>query len=244
MTDTATVDYKRQKPIFDPFNWRMSTTIVGCGGVGSHVGQHLANFGVGLNPDAKVLIYDHDHIEAHNPPNQAFLPRQVGMLKVAAMSELYRAQCGVSIEANAVKIRGKIDLSGVVFLCLDSMRDRKLILEECVWGNPNIKLVIETRMDAYLAKVFTMDPNNPAHHRIWNKWFGYSDSETENIGSCDGHLSIGTKTDMTAILAVEQFLAFASCGSVEPLANQLEFMTNPWTFRARYWSKLQLDDGE
>ncbi len=241
MSNTNEVSYKRHQSIFNPNHWTTPVTVIGVGGVGSHVAYHLAKLGVGRNPLATVMVYDDDYIEVHNPPNQAFQPRQVGQLKVKAVEELYLESSGVAITTHAARVEAAIDVRGILFLCLDTMHDRDLILDAIVWENPHLSMVVETRMDAELVKVLTMDPCNPAHRRIWKKWYYTPDSETENMGGCDGHLSIGTKTDMTAIFAVEQLIAYAQHGSVEPLPNELSLTTSPWVFRARHWNTMALD---
>ena len=236
-------DIKRHRALFDTEAYAIPLHVVGVGGVGSHLLYNCGHMGVGQNPNCVVSIYDDDVVEAHNPPSQSFESRHVGQLKVAALSEQYGSWSnGVIIKPHPIKVRDNVAFSGVVCLCLDSMEDRKHILDNLIWGNPDVQMVIETRMDATLAKVHVMNPMDPRHRKIWDTYYWYSDNETENGLGCDGHLSIVTATGLTGILAAEQLKLFASLGSAREMPNEVSVNMRNWSTVVRHWSTLVLDD--
>ena len=78
------MNFWRQLDVFDPESFERTVHVVGCGAIGSHVIDTLINTGI-----TRIVVYDFDDVEEHNIPNQAFLPEQVGMPKVAALSLIH-----------------------------------------------------------------------------------------------------------------------------------------------------------
>lgn len=210
--------------------------LVGCGGVGSSVGMMLAKMQVGK---AGMHLYDDDTIEAHNPPNQAYERHHIGQPKVVALAEQIAVWSDgqVATTPHQVRVRERIPLKGVAFLCLDDMDDRLVNMESSVFGNEQLDLVVETRMDARFAYASIFDPKVPAHCTLWREGW-YPSSATESMAGCGGHLSVITAVMQTAVLAVQGALNFYDEAS---RMNHLELNLQTWKLKARRWP-MTLDE--
>lgn len=207
--------------------------LIGCGGVGSHVAMMLAKIQVG---EAGMHLYDHDTIEAHNPPNQAYERHHIGREKVQALAEqiVTWSDEQVAVTPQVVRVKERLPLSGVVFLCLDTMEDRKLIMEDSIFGNEHLDLVVETRMDARFAYASIFDPKVHAHCTLWREGW-YPSSAAESMVGCGGHLSVITAVTQTAILAVQGAMNYYD----EDLRmNHLELNLQSWKMKARRWPTM------
>lgn len=209
------LDTKRHDDLFDKTAFDLPVHIIGTGGVGSHVAYELAKLGVGTNDSAHVRFYDGDIIEAHNIANQAYDLEHIDGPKVIALADQFmKWSGGIAAAPLHGYITGQIELQGIVFLCLDSMQARKDICQGSLWRNKDVSLVVDPRMDADSAVVFTIDPNNEDHIEFWeDRWF--PDDEAQNQAGCGGHLSVITTVTITAALAVHQLIAFAKKRSTE-----------------------------
>lgn len=212
--------------------------VVGVGGVGSHVVELLARMQLG---QPGITIYDGDSVETHNPPSQQFTRNHVGMLKVEALAQQARVWSDdqVSFAVSPQMVEHKTAFSGIVFLCLDSMQARRTIFSQSLFSNPDVKLVIETRMDATLAEVFLVDPCNAIHEEFW-KAYWFPDDKAENSVGCGGHYAIPTATSMTANLAVQQLINYFSEGGQDTTPNQLMLNLRTWKVTATLWPKEDL----
>lgn len=210
--------------------------LIGCGGVGSHVAMMLAKMQVG---EAGLHLYDHDFIEAHNPPNQAFERHHIGERKVFALENQIDVWSDdqVAVTPHLGQVNERVPLSGVVFLCLDSMEARKDIMESSVFGNEKLDLVVETRMDARFAYASIFDPKVSAHCTLWREGW-YPSSAAESMVGCGGHLSVITAVMQTAVLAVQGAMNFYDEAS---RMNHLELNLQTWRVKARQWP-MTLDE--
>lgn len=210
--------------------------LIGCGGVGSHVAMMLAKMQVGTG----LWLYDDDVIEPQNPPNQAFGPEHIGQPKVEALLSQVRGWSDGTLwcATHQSRITTLYTLSGIVFLCVDSMEARKTIMESSILGNPAISLVVETRMDAKLAMAFIFDPNQAVHQKLWKRSW-YPDAVTESIAGCGGHLSVITAVMQTAVVAVQG--AMNHFHAPTEAANHVQLNLETWKLTTRTWP-LSLDE--
>ena len=207
--------------------------VIGTGGVGSHVVELLTRMQL-ARPG--LYLYDGDVVEAHNPPNQQFTREHIGQSKVSALAKQAAVWSDdqVPLHANFGMVTEPLSLSGIVFLCLDSMAARRSICEQSLFKNSAVKLVIETRMDASLAEVWIFDPNNTVHEQCWlTYWF--PDSEAENEVGCGGHYAIPTATSMTANLAVQVLLNHFKEPQPSPTPNRLRLNLRDWRLDTKIW---------
>lgn len=199
------VDLKRHFGFIPRPLYQAPIHVIGAGGVGSAVVAMLARMQIGQH----VTIYDGDHVEAHNPPNQQFTRQHLGHNKATALAVQALEWCDEQVSYSAVPymVESAVPLQGHVFLCLDSMQARRDIMEHSVFNNPDVDVVVETRMDATMSQVFMFDPNCIAHQTIWQE-FWFPDNQAENQIGCSGPIAIPTATTITGGLAVQQLLNY------------------------------------
>lgn len=127
--------------------------IIGCGAVGSLVGETLARMGL-----TKITLYDFDTVEPHNIANQIFTEADLGKPKVTALSQRMLAINPDMEEDLRVQPAGYQTqrLSGYIFLCVDSIDLRRQIATEYK-GNPFIKAMFDFRMRLTDAQHFAAD---------------------------------------------------------------------------------------
>jgi hypothetical protein len=116
------------------------------------------------------------------------------------------------------------------------MEARKQISSSSLWGNTQVKLLIDTRMDAETAVCYAIDPNDQRHVEIWEeRWF--PDNQADNLAGCGGHLSVITAVTMTAAIAVQQFIAFARDIPPPERPNYVRLSLDTWELYTEYWDR-------
>ena len=152
-------------------------TIIGAGATGSFIALGLAKMGF-----TNINIYDFDNVEMHNLPNQAFDIEDIGVNKAMATQRNIMSATGNIIKAHNQKLEGGEMLSGVVFVLTDSMKSRKDIWMKSLKLNPAIKLVIETRMDLRIGRIYAINPNDMTQIKKYEETL-YDDTEAE-VSAC------------------------------------------------------------
>jgi len=189
----------RHQSVFNPDDFEgMSFLVVGAGAVGSSIALGLAKLGL-----TNITIMDDDVVESHNLPNQyVYGPEDVYVPKVEALTAkiemLTGTPAGAAGGSSSHLIRGREERYtggklryNVIFMCVDTMAARKLIVEEGLFINPSVKWLFDTRMDAYQAMSYGIDPLNTVQLDTYKETL-YDDSEVANErGNCGNVLSIG-----------------------------------------------------
>ena len=139
--------------------------------MGSLVGTMLAKLGI-----PKLTIYDADTVESHNIPMSAYWLTHVSRPKVEALSEIIRAESGMEVITHP-EMFDDSRLSGTVVVCVDTMKARKKIWSS-VHLNPNVDLLVDTRIAAELIEVFAVCPCDPDDIEFYEHFIGYSDKQT------------------------------------------------------------------
>ena len=170
-------DYSRQVNIFKPEEFKTPIHIIGAGATGSWVAFSLAKMGV-----ENITIYDFDEVGMHNLPNQMFGIREIDRNKAFAIRNIIKQMTGISIKARNTKLEGGEPLQGIVFVLTDTMKSRKDIFNRSIKNNPNINLMIETRMDLRGGRIYVIDPKNREQIKQYEETL-YSDEETE-VSAC------------------------------------------------------------
>jgi len=216
-----TYDTRRHDVIFDHKTFKDPIHIIGVGGIGGRVAELLIRFGCGLRNE--LHVWDGDTVAPHNPPNQVYGKNHVGMYKTEALAQLAKEWTGAQIHEHREFVDGHRPFKGVVFACLDSMRTRKAIWENCIKQHDQIVLFVETRMDATHILTHVIDPNNASHIEQWERYW-YPDEQADNlIGGCGGHIAIPTTVVRAASDAVWEMVRFHAIrnGDDDLLNNQL-----------------------
>lgn len=142
---------------------RGKITIVGVGGIGSHVAVALSKLGI-----PELTLIDPDIVELHNVPNQFFRLESVGLNKVDALAhdcDQYGASAVRSFKAkvgdNGFEAEeGNVPRPrGIVISALDSMEARNN-LWDTLKTNPLVELLIDARLGGENIVVYTANPFN------------------------------------------------------------------------------------
>lgn len=195
------IDYSRQYELFDPNSFNTPVHIIGVGAVGSWVTMYLAKLGV-----KNITVYDPDTVSLHNIPNQTYSIRDEGAEKVVALQDDINYFTGTEIRIHQYAVTGQQELSGIVIICVDSMKDRKLIWENCLKLRVAVKLVIECRMGMDLGRIYSIIPCTVKHIFSYEKSL-HTDDEAE-VSVCGSSQSIITTAAMVASIASRQVIDF------------------------------------
>ena len=118
----------------------------------------------------------------HNLPNQMFGLSDIDKNKALSIRNIIRRFTGFNIKARTQKVEGGQPLQGIVFMLTDTMKSRKDIYNMSIKNNPNIDLLIETRMDLRGGRIYAIDPKNRYMCKQYEGTF-YSDDEAE-VSAC------------------------------------------------------------
>lgn len=170
-------DYSRQVNIFNPEEFNTPVHIIGAGATGSWMAMTLAKMGV-----ENITIYDFDEVGEHNLPNQCFTLRDIGKNKALSIRNVINLFTGLKIRAKNEKIDGSTPMQGIVFVLTDTMKSRKDIYNRAIKNNPNIELLIETRMDLRGGRVYVINPSSKVQMKNYESTL-YGDDESE-VSAC------------------------------------------------------------
>ncbi|HSQ90199.1 ThiF family adenylyltransferase [Romboutsia sp.] len=171
-------NYSRQMNILDVEKEKNKPiNIIGAGATGSWIALGLAKMGF-----ENINIYDFDTVGEHNLPNQAFNIEDIDTNKAMAVQKNVMNATGNIVKAHNQKLQGGERLAGVVFVLTDSMKSRKDIWMKSLKLNPAIELVIETRMDLRVGRVYAINPNDMAQIKRYEETL-YDDAEAE-VSAC------------------------------------------------------------
>ena len=160
------VSFQRHNGFVSPEMLTDTLNIIGVGATGSNVALAAAKMGF-----TRFRIWDHDLVEAHNLPNQAYDIEHVGLPKVEALKNvLQRFNPEVTVEANQCYFTASehgSDLEGPLVLTVDTMKARKEITA-CFEGNFMIDTVIESRLGFDFGTVSIIDCTSSDAILEWN----------------------------------------------------------------------------
>ena len=229
------IDTTRHTKIFDSSIFSQPVHIIGCGGMGSRIAEGLVRMGVGMKA-SPIILYDGDAFESHNLANQLARGKDIGLAKVEAVkAQLLEINPKAHIKAMPMHVKGQWAMQGVVFICVDSMRTRRELMEDLILRVEEINCVIETRMDAEAGISHCFDPQHPKHIAAWKlHWF--SDNEQDSIQGCSGSVSIISAIYGTTMLALKQFEQYAGAGSAWPVQHRLYQNFKEIQYKAESWS--------
>lgn len=170
-------DFSRQANILNPEEFNRPIHIIGAGATGSWVAFTLAKMGL-----SNITVYDFDEVGMHNLPNQMFGLSDIDKNKALSIRNIIRRFTGFNIKARTQKVEGGQPLQGIVFVLTDTMKSRKDIYNMSIKNNPNVDLLIETRMDLRGGRIYAIDPKNRYMCKQYEGTF-YSDDEAE-VSAC------------------------------------------------------------
>lgn len=212
------VDFLRHSGWVEPSILNMPVCIIGVGALGSHVALMAAKMGF-----TKFIIWDHDKVEEHNLPNQAFDLNHVGLSKVEAMKDvLLRFNPEISIQAYD-RLFYKEDgflLSGLVVSAVDSIAARRLILETTLAAGLSALFEARLGFDFAVANIVNLD--NPGEAQNFISGLQKSDDEIP-----EGPCSLRICTTLVCIVAA--YLVHQMCHYAAVLRKGTEWTHAPST---------------
>lgn len=203
---TNQLDTIRHIELFDPHFFNTPVTVIGAGATGSWLVLSLARLGI-----TDITVWDFDVVESHNIPNQAFNLKSfdgdghVGVPKVKALWDMVFLATGTQINIKNEKYTNQ-RLTGIVFLMVDSMSERKRIWEESIKMKPSVKLLIEPRMGLDVGRVYNVVPTDLNHIREYEKTY-YSDDDAE-VSACGASVSVISSSLGVASWCTRQLINF------------------------------------
>ncbi|MCK4828643.1 ThiF family adenylyltransferase, partial [bacterium] len=145
--------FLRQLDIVPPEKLGFPIAVIGAGAIGSASVLTLAKMGC-----LDITVWDADDLEDLNIPNQLCKPSMVGMPKVQALAELVYELTEVQIKQVHRRYAGQ-NLKGVVIVTADNMTCRQNVWKRAKL-NRKIPLLIDARMGAEFARIYTIRPTN------------------------------------------------------------------------------------
>ena len=156
-------------------------------------------------------IYDFDELEMHNIPNQYYDTQDLGKPKVEALAEklklinpsiVVNAYNGKVLPKASEEGKGIDEMSGYVFLLVDSMKTRKE-LWEAVKKNKNIVHCWESRLGSDQARVYSLDMSVKNFDKYEQDF--YEDDNAE-VSACGTSITVLPIVLQTASLMMVQFI--------------------------------------
>ena len=145
------MNLNKHKDFFDPTISEQTIHIIGLGALGSNLAHLLVRLGF-----EDFVLYDFDDIADKNLTNQFYFNEQIGDLKATSLrNNLLKINPNLNISTEG-KYTNQ-NLYGFVFLCLDSIEERKRIVETNQF-NYNITLLTDIRLGLEEGQAFISEP--------------------------------------------------------------------------------------
>ena len=165
--------FLRQLDIVPPEKLGFPITVIGAGAIGSAAVLTLAKMGC-----SDITVWDADILENVNIPNQFCEPSMVGRPKVEALADLAYELTEVQIKKAHQRYMGQ-SLDGVVIVTADNMTCRQSVWKRTKL-NQKIPLLIDARMGAEFARIYTIHPTNIDEADFYKENL-YSNDEAERL---------------------------------------------------------------
>lgn len=185
------LDLTRHLELIDPHYFNEKITIIGAGATGSWLALALAKLGL-----TDITVYDFDVVESHNIPNQAYRMNynegalmDIGRPKVEALFDVVYDMAETEITIKNEKYTNQ-RLTGIVFLMVDSMSERKRIWEESIKMKTQVKLLIEPRMGLDVGRVYNINPLDLNEIKRYEETY-YGDDVAE-VSACGASMTVIT----------------------------------------------------
>lgn len=162
----------RQIDILPPMLLQEPITIIGCGAIGSFTTLSLAKMGF-----ENIQVFDPDGVEPENMNCQFFRHSDIGKAKADALASLIEDFTEVKIQSHTATYEKGI-FPGVVISAVDNMATRRLIWEQHKDVGVNTRAIIDPRMGAESALLYTMVPTNLEDQKSYERVL-YDDKDAQ-----------------------------------------------------------------
>ncbi len=213
----------------------MPVHVIGAGCAGMRILRGIDELGR-ERVRGQVTVWDNDVVEHDNIRAQLYDDVHFGMPKVEAAATIYPRWSKMELVPCRQYVLGKVPLSGVVFVCVDTMQSRKDIWEHSIKDNADVALMIEMRLNTDTATVHVVDPCQTRHQQMWEHYW-YPDEDVANPGSCGMVTSLGPIAGLAADVAVWQLVRFFEivAGGEDQLDNQFKIWARPTKIENIAW---------
>ena len=185
--------FLRQLNIVSPEKLSFPITVIGAGAIGSAVMVGLAKMGC-----SDLTVWDDDRLEEINIPSQMCKPALVGRPKVEALAELVCELTEIEIKKISRRYSGQY-LEGVIIIAVDTMNSRQNVWKR-IKLNSKIPLLIDTRMGAEFARIYTIHPMNIEEVDFYEQNL-YSNDGAEHL-PCSGRSIIYCPTVIAGLVTM------------------------------------------
>lgn len=201
------IDLSKSYEFFQPEKEDARINIVGCGSVGSTIAVLLARAGV-----TKMTLWDFDMVEPHNLANQMFRQCDVGKLKTEALADIL-AEINPDIRDD---LQLKSDgwngqqLSGYVFLCVDSIELRRETVEK-FFDSPYIRAMFDFRTRLTDAQHYAADWSDYKKKKNFLSTMEFSHEEAAEetpVSACNVTLLVAPTVWIICSAGVANFMNF------------------------------------
>lgn len=201
---------------FQPDQVQERIHIIGCGAIGSLLGDTLARMGL-----TKITLYDFDTVESHNIANQVYTENDLNKPKVQALRERMLAINPDMSNDLVIQPNGYSNqrLSGYVFLCVDNIDLRRTIVEKYQF-DPYIKAMFDFRMRLTDAQHFAADwADRKAVQSLLNSMQFKSEEAKQDtpVSACNLALSVIPAVWMIVSCGVANFMNFIKSGQYKKI---------------------------
>ena len=104
--------------------------LIGCGGTGAILAEHLARWIVGIPLNCRLVLWDGDVVEQENLVRQQFSPWELGRNKAEALATRLSGQLGIAVSFMPHRFVGSSSMSAraeLMITCTDTILSRKAV---------------------------------------------------------------------------------------------------------------------
>lgn len=210
------MDLSKSYDFFKPEKCRERIHIIGCGSVGSTVAENLVRCGL-----TKLTLWDFDDVEEKNIVNQMFRQQDVGNNKAETLVDILtdiNPELKSTIEIKKDGWNGE-NLSGYIFLCVDSIELRRKIVESNM-NNLFIKAMFDFRTGLEFAQHYAADWSSREMKRDLLNSMDFSDEEANKatpVSACGITLGVATTVRLICALGVNNYINFVKGNGLKKL---------------------------
>ncbi len=225
------MNLSRHISVFNPEKVEHPIHIIGVGATGSFVAMEFARMGV-----KELYIYDFDGVEIHNIPNQYYDTEDLDKPKVEALTNKLK-KINPEIKINIFNgmvypepkegIEGKYisDMSGYVFLLVDSMKTRKELFEAVIKNRKQFIQCWESRLGSDQARVYCLPIEDNFNYNDYLTKHFYDDADAE-VSACGTSITVLPIVMATASLMISQFIKIVMEDKNEPYIKHFSLFDN------------------
>lgn len=207
---------------FDPAIVKEPIHLIGCGAIGSTLAVQLARCGL-----TNITLWDFDIVQQHNLANQQFMYKHIGFDKTEALADIL-TDINPQIKLNIQGAYTDEKLSGYIFLGVDSIDVRKLVVNNNMYNN-HVKAVFDFRMRLKDAQHYGADWSTIENRKNLLATMDFTSEEAKEatpVNACGLTMSIIPTIETVVAHGVANFINFLH----KPDTLKRFIMVNPFDY--------------